>query len=213
VRQLNIKIDYELTGEIIRFDDFTTLHAQLDLGQWELNRTHWTIKNVNMDDLRPYFSSNTAHKPTVFISYCWTPVENQRRVFNLVERLSMDGIRVIYDKTDLYPGQNKDYFMEQVLTNDDVDFVLVICNRDYAEKANERRGGVGYEAEIIVSQLMSHPLQRRIIPVAIETDENGAAYLPTSLKSRIYIDLTRETGYGELLACIKQGNPAEVALV
>lgn len=99
--------------------------------------------------------------------------------------------------------------MEQALTNRKIGSVLIICNRDYAEKANVRRGGVGYEAEIILSQLLSKPMQRRVIPVVIETDENGSAYLPTSLKSRLYIDLTKESGYSELLEAINQNGGSD----
>lgn len=205
-RQSNVKIDFNLTGETIRFDEFITLSRQLDIGTWELNRTHWTIKNVNLEDIRPFFSNHMARKPTVFISYSWTPIENQKYVFDLVSRLAADGISVIYDKKDLHPGQDKDYFMEAALTNNEIDCVIVICNKDYAIKADKRRGGVGYESEIILSQLMSQPLQRKIIPVVIETNELGEAYLPTFLRSRLYIDLTQESGYNDLLSSIRTVN-------
>jgi hypothetical protein len=168
-----------------------------------MNRTHWTIKNVMIDEIKPYFSSNVEHKSTVFISYSWTPPENQRNVFALLERLNADGISVIYDKKDLCAGQDKDYFMEQALTNNDIDKVLVICNRDYAKKANERKGGVGSESELIISQLISQPLQTRIIPVVFETDEKGKAFLPNFFLSRYYIDLTRDNGYNDLLSAIQ----------
>jgi len=203
VRQTNVNIDYKLTGEKIRFEDFITLSQQLDLGTWELNRTHWTIKNVDMDKIQPFFSNHMIHKPVVFISYSWTPIENQRYVFELVSKLIADGINVIYDKNDLHPGQDKDYFMERALTNNEIDYVLVICNKDYAAKADARRGGVGYESEIILSQLSSQPLQTKIIPVVIETNERGEAYLPTFLKSRVFINLTQESGYLELISFIK----------
>ena len=206
VRQLNVKIDYQMTGETIRFDNFVNLTRQLDIGAWELNRTHWTIKNVDLEEIRPYFSSNMAHKPTVFISYSWTPIENQKYVFDLVSKLTCDGIKVIYDKNDLLPGQDKNYFMENALTTNEIDNVLVICNEDYAAKADERHGGVGYESEIILTQLQSQPLQRKVIPVVIETNEKGEAYLPTFLKSRLYIDLTQESGYDDLLSSINKVN-------
>lgn len=173
------------------------------MGSWELNRTHWTIKNVDMADIEPYYSINKGHQPTAFISYSWTPPENQRNVFSLVQKLEASGVTVVYDKNDLRPGQNKDYFMEQALTNDDIDNVLVICNKDYAEKADARRGGVGHEAGIIISQIDSQPLQTKYIPVVMETDQNGRAFLPVSLTSRTYIDLTRESGYNELLSAIR----------
>ncbi len=203
VRQNNVYIEYQLSGEIIRYENLIDIAKLLDLGTWELNRTHWTIKNINMEKLKPYFSDIKDHKPCVFISYSWTPIENQRFVFELVDKLVKDGINVIYDKNNLRPGQNKDYFMETALSDNEIDYVLVMCNKEYADKADERRGGVGYESEIILSQIMSKPLQTRIIPVAVETDENGYAYLPKFLKSRYYIDLTRETGYEELISFIK----------
>lgn len=207
VRQSNIRLDFQLTSERIRFEDLAGLGCQLDMGKWEANRTHWTIKNVDIEELRPFFSTNAARKPTVFVSYSWSPPENQRAVFGLVERLTIDGIQVIYDKNSLHPGQDKGYFMEQALTNKEIDYVLVVCNQDYALKANERRGGVGYESEIIISQLVSKPLQTRIIPIAIETDRDGRAFLPITLQSRIYIDLTREEGYSKLLSIVKAETP------
>lgn len=205
VRQTNVSIDYKLTGEKILFDDFLTLSSHFDLGSWEMNRTHWTIKNVDLEKIRPLFY-RLARKPTVFISYSWTPIENQRYVFDLVSKLFSDGVNVIYDKNNLHPGQDKDYFMEKALTTDEIDYVLVICNKEYAQKADDRRGGVGYESEIIISHLISQPLQRKIIPVVIETNEKGQAYLPTFLKSRRFIDLTQEQGYSELLNSLRLVN-------
>jgi hypothetical protein len=203
VRQQNVKIDFSLSGEKIRFEDFVGLESLLDIGTWEMNRTHWTVKNVDIAEIEQYFSDNRGYKPTVFISYSWTPPENQKNVFELVARLSADGVSVIYDKKDLQPGQNKDHFIEQALTSNEIDKVLVVCNRDYADKANNRIGGVGYESEIIVTQISSQPSQTKHIPVVMETDENGKAYLPTSLMSRMYIDLTKESGYDELLSAIQ----------
>ena len=133
-------------------------------------------------------------------------IENQKYVFDLVSKLTSNGITVIYDKNDLLPGQDKNYFMENTLTTTEIDNVLVICNEDYAAKADERRGGVGYESEIILTQLQSQPLQRKVIPVVIETNEKGEHYLPTFLKSRLYIDLTQESGYDDLLSSIHKIN-------
>lgn len=203
VRQNDVMIDYELTGETISHEVFSGLSQLLDMGAWELNRTHWTIKNINIEEIQPYYSE-TAATPVVFVSYSWTPMRNQETVFELVSKLRQDGIRVIYDKEDLYPGQNINYFMEQALERNDVDNIIVVCNKDYAEKANNRQGGVGYEAGIIISEIKSAPLQRRVIPVAVEMDANGNPYLPTKFKELYYIDLTRENGYSELIEAIKK---------
>ncbi|MCL2293626.1 MAG: toll/interleukin-1 receptor domain-containing protein [Spirochaetes bacterium] len=205
VREQNVKIDYAIDDRIF-YNDFINLEAQLDLGGWELNRTHWTVKNVKIDEIKPYFSSNRKPKPKIFISYCWSPPENQKKVFDLIKKLNVDGISVIYDKKDLKAGQDKNYFMEQALTNNEIDRILVICNRDYAKKADAREGGVGYESEIIISQIASEPLQVKFIPVVMETGKNGKPFLPVFLKSRLYIDLTKENGYVDLLSAIQSGD-------
>lgn len=202
VRQNDIMIDYELTGDIITHEVFLGLSQLLDMGAWEMNRTHWTIKNLDIKDLQPYYSA-AVKAPTVFVSYSWTPMQNQETVFKLITMLRQDGVRVIYDKEYLSPGQNINYFMEKALKANNVDNIIVVCNKDYAEKANNRQGGVGYEAGIIIPEIKSAPLQRRIIPVVAETDANGNPYLPTKFKELYYIDLTEENGYDELIKAIR----------
>lgn len=205
IRQTNVRIDFELTGDRIAFDDLIMLSDLLDMGSWEWNRTHWTLKSVSLDDLRPYyFTQQNRHRPTAFVSYCWTPPANQRNVFTLISRLEQDGITVKYDKKDLRPGQDMNYFMENVLSSGEIDSVIIVCNRDYAEKANSRRGGVGYESELILHEIQGDPLQTRYIPVVIERDERGEMPLPRFLESRYCIDLTQDTGYNELLKAICQ---------
>lgn len=202
VRQRDVRIDFELTGDTIDHDTFLGLSRLLDMGGWEMNRTHWTIKNVRLQDLEPYYAKKNR-QPKVFISYSWTPMRNQETVFDLVSRLRQDGICVIYDKDDLHPGQNINYFMEQSLENNDVDNIIVVCNKDYAEKANNRQGGVGYEAGIIISEIKSAPLQRRVIPVIVEVDEHGQPFLPIKFRELYCVNLTRDGGYEELLNAVR----------
>lgn len=201
VRQKDVRIDYELTGERIDLDNVLDMSTILDIGTWEMNRTHWTIKNVDIKDIVPHYV-NAKQSPKIFVSYSWTPMSNQETVFQLVSRLRRDNISVIYDRDELHPGQNINYFMEQALERNDIDNIVVICNKDYADKANNREGGVGYEAGIIISEIKSSPLQRRVIPVAVEFDSDGNPYLPTKFKELYYIDLTKEAGYDDLLSAI-----------
>lgn len=201
--QKGIKISYELTGQVIAFDDLMQLTDCLDMDTWEWNRTHWTIKKTNLKELEPYFKGKDVDKPKVFVSYSWNPPSNQQNVFELIQKLESDGISVIYDRKALYPGQDINYFMENVLTSNEIDAVIIVCNKDYAEKANKRRGGVGYESEMILSEIKNDPLQRKYIPVVIEHGENGELPLPNFLKSRLYVDLSKDTGYNELLIAIK----------
>lgn len=83
------------------------------------------------------------NKPKVFISYSWKPEENKQRVEELSRRLTDDGVYVVIDIWDLHAGQDKNAYMEQMVSSDPtVDKVLLVCNKEYAEKANSRQGGV-----------------------------------------------------------------------
>mgnify|MGYP006396389791 CR=1 FL=1 len=81
--------------------------------------------------------------PKVFISYSWHPAGNQLWVIKLAERLMSDGIEVVLDVWDLKDGHDKNVFMERMVNDSSIAKVLVICNKDYSEKANRRTGGGG----------------------------------------------------------------------
>ncbi len=137
----------------------------------------------------------------VFISYSWAV---QERVVELAERLIANGIDVVLDVYDLKEGQDKYAFMEQSVNDDTIDRVLIICDKTYAEKANNREGGVGDETVIISQEVYGQVKQEKFIPIIFEVDENNKAYCPHYIKSRIYIDLSTEddiyeTEYEKLL--------------
>ena len=125
----------------------------------------------------------------VFISYSWAV---QERVIELAERLIANGVDVVLDVYDLKEGQDKYAFMEQSVNNDTIDRVLIICDKTYAEKANNRQGGVGDETVIISQEVYGQVKQEKFIPIIFEVDENNKAYCPNYIKSRIYIDLSTE---------------------
>lgn len=134
----------------------------------------------------------------VFISYSW---EKSEDVKVIVDRLIRDGVDVIFDRYDLKHGNNLASYMEQAVSNPDIDYVLVFCDKTYAEKANARKGGVGIESIILSQEVYDNIGQDRIIPVVIERD-GDTIYLPTFLKGLFHIDLTRdnfEKGYEDLL--------------
>lgn len=140
--------------------------------------------------------------PKVFISYSWHPKENQIRVQQLAERLSSDGVHVIIDIWDLQDGQDKNKFMEQMVANPEVKKVLLICTKEYAQKANDRKGGVGIESTIVSEEIYSNADQTKFIPVVYEY-ENDKPCVPVFAKSRIFVDLSSdekiERGYDQLL--------------
>ena len=136
--------------------------------------------------------STQTNAPQIFISYSWKPVSNREKVIQLAERLSSNFVHVIIDVWDLKEGQDKNQFMEQMVNSPDVKRVLLICNKDYAEKANNRVGGVGIESLIISNEIYSQAAQTKFIPVIFEYDEQNKPYVPTFVNSRIFIDLSND---------------------
>ena len=132
--------------------------------------------------------------PKTFVSYSWT---SEDPVIELAQRLMNDGIEVVLDKWDLKEGQDKYAFMERCVTDPSITKVLMICDKAYAEKANERKGGVGDETMVISPEVYEKATETKYIPIIFERDENGKEYAPAYLKSRIYIDLCADNKHYE----------------
>jgi hypothetical protein len=139
----------------------------------------------------------------VFLSYGWGNSEHQEWVVNLATRLMNDTVDVTLDRWSLKDGHDIHSFMEEMVKSEDVFRVLILSNKKYSEKANEREGGVGTETQIITPNLYTKERQEKFIPIVLERDEDGEPYLPIYLKSRKYIDFSRvetyEESYEELL--------------
>jgi len=138
-----------------------------------------------------------AETPKIFISYCWSNPDHEDWVISLAEKLVSDGVNVIIDKWDLKEGQDKINFMETMVKADEIQKVLIILDKKYSEKAEQRTGGVGTETQIISPEIYGNVSQEKFVPIVKEKDENGNAYVPTYLKSRIYIDLSEQNDFEE----------------
>ncbi|MGC5814432.1 toll/interleukin-1 receptor domain-containing protein [Clostridium perfringens] len=145
--------------------------------------------------------SNDVKK--IFISYSWTTPKHEKWVLDLAERLVSDGVDVVLDKWNLKPGEDKYSFMERMVTDVNINKVLIICDSKYKEKADGRNGGVGTETQIITPELYTKVNQRKYIPIIAEYGEDFDSYIPTYAKSLIGIDLANaadfEKNYEELL--------------
>lgn len=137
--------------------------------------------------------------PIVFISYAWSSVEHENWIIDFSTRLFHSGIIVKLDKWDLSPGQDKNSFMEQMVHDDKIKYVLIICDSIYQEKANARKGGVGTETLIISNEVYSSVEQKKFIPVLREYDAVGKPCLPIYLSSRMYIDFSKNELFEESL--------------
>ena len=102
---------------------------------------------------------------------------------------------VVFDKWDLKEGQDKFHFMEQMVRDPAIQRVLMICDKQYADKADGRKGGVGTESQIISKEIYEDVTQKKFIPIVVQLDESGKPHLPTFVTNRIYIDLSDHTKF------------------
>lgn len=135
--------------------------------------------------------------PKVFISYSWTSPDHQKRILEWAELFVRDGVDVILDKWYLKEGQDKNAFMEKMVTDKEVTKVLIFSEKTYAEKADARKGGVGTESQIISQEIYEKVTQEKFLPVVCETDVEGKPFLPVFLKSRIYFDFSNAEAFHE----------------
>lgn len=133
--------------------------------------------------------------PKLFISYSWSSPEHEQWVLQLAVELRESGVDVILDKWDLREGHDAYVFMEKMVTDPEIKKVIIVCDKKYAEKANDRSGGVGTETQIISKEVYEKTDQNKFVAIVVEKDENGKACLPIYYKSRIYIDFSDQDLY------------------
>lgn len=146
--------------------------------------------------------SESAAAPTAFISYSWDDEEHKAWVRGLAARLRGDGVDVALDQWALQPGDRLPAFMEAAVR--DNDFVLIVCTPHYKERSDRRKGGVGYEGDIMTGELLTTGNERKFIPLLRRGDE--VTPIPSWLAGKYYVDLRegadQERSYDDLLTTL-----------
>lgn len=137
--------------------------------------------------------NTNLEKKNVFVSYCHKDV-TEEWIDKLAAALGQYGINCIVDIYDLQLGQDLNYFMEKIKR---VDKVLILLGKEYTERANNREAGVGTETQIITNDIYNDVEQTKFIPIVVNKDEKGEAYLPYYLEKRLYADLTNNSLFEE----------------
>lgn len=130
--------------------------------------------------------------PKVFISYSWESEPHKEWVLRLATDLRTKGVDVILDRWHLRIGDDIAAFMDESVS--DADYILLVCSPNYAEKSNARRGGVGYEQNIISGELLTETSTRaKFIPLL--RAGNPSIALPRFLKSKLFVDFRDDDKY------------------
>src|ERR1043165_3947578 len=132
--------------------------------------------------------------PVVFVSYSYDDESHKNWVLSLAGGLRANGVDVLLDQWEVGPGGALNAFMERIRT---ASRVVVVCTPSYATKANEGRGGVGYEKIIITGELVRELSTVKFIPVVRRGDDKIS--VPMFLERRFFLDFTDDAKYPEML--------------
>ena len=150
-----------------------------------LNRLSKTYSRAPFSDSQKLWKAASHNRKFLFPIVC-TSAQHEQWVLELADRLSGDGIVVTLDKRDLKEGQeSKHAFMEQMVNDPNIGKVLVICDRGYQAKADDPKGGVGTETQLISKEVYENTGQEKFIPVVREYDQDGKPCIPHFMGSRI----------------------------
>jgi hypothetical protein len=133
--------------------------------------------------------------PRVFISYSHDTVAHKQWVAELGSELMKKGVDVILDQWEIGPGDDVPKFMEKAISS--ADCVLMICSEAYVLKADDGKGGVGYEAMIVTGELVKNLGSSKFVPIVRQA--NGSSLRPKSVSTRYYVNLSEGSNREEAL--------------
>lgn len=134
--------------------------------------------------------------PKVFISYCHIDESFEAKMLEFANRLRRDGIDANIDLFEESPKEGWSRWMENQIRISD--YVLVVCNKEYAERFYNTHGkGVTWEVQIIYQVLNDNKCENeKFIPVFWNDGDDEHILIP--LKPYTYYNLSTEDGYKAL---------------
>lgn len=141
-------------------------------------------------------SDESSTVPTVFISYSHDTREHKQWVARLATALMAKHVQVVIDQWDLEPGDDVPKFMERAVKR--ADRVLMICTGPYVRKANDGKGGVGYEAMVVTGELVRDLGTRKFIPIIRQGGSDPV--VPDCVGTRLWVNFSSDDEFESALA-------------
>lgn len=131
--------------------------------------------------------------PLVFISYSWDNEEHEKWVRKLASGLMKNGVDVRLDQWENNLGSDIPYFMDDSIIK--AQRVLCILTPNYKEKADQRKGGVGYEVRNMTAQIFADVITNKFVPVLRKGTPKES--IPIALSGRVYVDMRDDSTYDD----------------
>lgn len=120
-----------------------------------------------------------------FVSYSWDNREHQEWVHEFTNKLRDSGIDATFDKFVIQDGELN--LNKMMIQNMRKDYIIMILTKNYAKKANEFEGGVGYETLLSLPVIQKTP--QKIILINKESNDISSA-IPDHLEGAYYFDFS-----------------------
>ncbi|RUR96867.1 TIR domain-containing protein [Pectobacterium polaris] len=129
----------------------------------------------------------------VFISYSWDDLAHQQWVVDLANSLRESGIDANVDVFNVHQettNLNKMMIKEISIS----DNVIVVLTEAYKQKAISWKGGVGFESELLLSELTNQEVKDKLIFI-MKTPSGYAEAFPPQYKNYYAIDFSDESRF------------------
>lgn len=135
----------------------------------------------------------TSEHKKVFISYSWDDLSHEQWVMDLANKLRKKGVDAKIDKFVTQSGtiHLQEMMSRAMRTND---YILLILTEKYTEKADEIRGGVGFETLLTLPDLQKNP--NKLVPI-VKHQGNFDDAIPFHLRGYYAIDFSEEENFEE----------------
>lgn len=131
--------------------------------------------------------------PTAFVSYSWDSKEHKNWVLSLVSKLFENRVETSIDVFETQTGTvNLNNMMIKNIK--DKDYTIIVLTEEYAKKADNLQGGVGFETNMLIPFIMDN--LQKIIPI-VHTKGDKSKAIPFYLKGVHYIDFSDDEQFEE----------------
>jgi hypothetical protein len=132
--------------------------------------------------------------PTAFVSYSWDSIEHQEWVFQFTNKLrNKGGVDADIDK---FQTQAATINLNSMMISNirDKDYIILVLTENYAKKADELKGGVGFETLLTMPLIMENP--NKIILVTRQSEDFNKV-IPFHYKGIYAIDFSNDEMFEE----------------
>lgn len=190
LQKVNIPLLGTGSGKLSAHSSYAVLKKEFENDTWIMLCLYIPSEDTYHELVKESTSSTNSgiKNPRVFISYTGTDNNNREWVKELACKLRSNGVNARIDMFHLKPGQDLPQWMTNELMM--ADKVLLICDKYYAQKADDRNGGVGWETMIIQGDMLSKQQQNKYLAILRDSDIDQS--LPIYVKSKYALNWAKD---------------------